>query len=175
MTLNQNDSMLNLEINGVVVRSCPVTEIFVSRRLNKVDHEQILSWVSTPFNLESDLSSIPKIPYVIKEAPKDTLEAQAQSSIPLPPDTSSVYFTLYFDRNLVVEIEQSEPPDDIDLEVIKSYFKAKDQTFRQEAMSAALHVRPPKQDIYLRLKVSPADARAIYRGIPVNASLALKL
>jgi hypothetical protein len=175
MSVNLKDKEFNLEIKGVVVRACPIVSAVVSQRLSSVDHDQLLQWVSTPFDLQRDLSTIPKIPYVIKAAPKDTLEAQAQSSKPLPNDTSAVLFTLYFDRDLVVEIEQSEAFNEVDEELISSYYGIKDMAFRQEALQAAMHFRPPERDIYISLKVSAADARAIYRGIPVNATMALRL
>jgi hypothetical protein len=175
MVLNLSDSTLDLEIKGVVVRSCPVTDIRTSRNLEKIDREDLLQWVSAPFELQHDLSTIPKIPYVIKAAPKDTLEAQAQSSKPMPVDTTSVYFTLYLNRNLVLEVEQSEPPVKEDHKVIEEYRTTKSKSLRQAAMKAVLHGRAPEQDIYIRVEVDQADARAIYRGIPVNASLVLKL
>ncbi len=175
MTLDLGDSLLNLEINGVVVRSCPLTYIRESRRLGRIDHERLYAWASTPFQLERELSTIPKIPYVIKEAPKDTLEAQEQSAIPLPPDTTSVFFTLFFDKELVIEIEQSAKPDDVDMGMIDKYYRDKNKVLRKDAFRAALGLHPPKQEIYLRLQVSQEDARAIYRGIPVHASLALRL
>lgn len=175
MAVNLDDSLLTLEIKGVVVRSCRITGFEASRRLGKVDHDQLLQWSSTPFELEHDLSTIPKIPYVIKAAPKDTLEAQALSAKPMPPDTTSVYFTLFFNKDLVLEIEQSEPADDVDKDLIIDYFRAKKKILRKEALHAVLHGNAPDHDIYIRLQVSPADARAIYRGIPYNASLALKL
>ena len=175
MSINLADSVIHLEIKGVEVRECPIAEIQVSRRLKKAPHDQLLGWLSGPFDLEKDISTIPKIPYVIKEAPKDTLEAQAQSARPMPVDTASVCFTLYFDRDLVVEMRQAEEPHAVDKGLIRDYRQATQALERKEAFRAIFRGKAPEQPIHILLYVNQADARAIYRGIPVNAMLALKL
>jgi len=185
LALSQSDSVymgidlknkeINLEIKGVVVRSCPIVSIQMSKNLHNSTHDELLNWVSTAFELQHDLSTISKIPYVIKAAPKDTLEAQAQSSIPVSSDTSVVMFTLYFNRDLVLEIEQSEEPKPGDEPLLLYYNGIKDSIYRQQAIQSVMRFQPPESDIFLRLKVSAADARAIYRGIPIQASMALRL
>jgi hypothetical protein len=175
MSVNLDDSLVHLEINGVEVRNCRISGITASKRLSRIGHEQLWAWLSEPFELDTDMSTIPKIPYVIKEAPKDTLEAQAQSAKPMPVDTSSVMFSLYFKRGLVLEIVQQEDPHAADSKIIKKYQKAQKQVKRREALRAVFRGQPPTLPIHIRLEVSQADARAIYRGIPVNAMLALKL
>jgi hypothetical protein len=175
MGIDLKNKQVNLEIKGVVVRTCPIVSAEISKRLHDIGHDQLLDWISTPFDLKGDLSTISKIPYVIKAAPKDTLEAQAQSSIPKSVDTTAVLFTLYFNRNLVVEIEQSEELKPGDLLIIAPYNEIKDKEYRQQALQAAMRFRPPVHEFYIRLKVSAADARAIYRGIPVHATMALRL
>lgn len=175
LSVDLGDSIVNLEINGVVVRSCRITGMETSKRVLKADFEERLAWVSTPFNLQDELSTIPKIPYVIKEAPKDTLEAQAQSAKPIPPDTTSVFFTLFFDKNLVLEVEQDKAPHDADKRLVSDYLKTKNGMVRKESSSAVFSGRAPDHGITIKLEVSMADARAIYRGIPKDASLSLKL
>lgn len=175
MSVDLNSMEIDLEIKGVVVRQCPIVSATITQQLQKVDHDQLLQWISAPFSLHDDLSTIPKIPYVIKEAPKDTLEAQAQSSKPQPNDSTTVLFTLYFDRDLVIEFEQEEEFNESDELLIESYYGTKEKAFRDEALQAVRHFRAPERDIYITLRVSAADARAIYRGIPVNASIALRL
>jgi hypothetical protein len=175
MSINLIDSTIHLEIKGVEVRVCPITQIKTSRSLLKASHNDLFAWLSGPFELEEGFATIPKIPYVIKEAPKDTLEAQAQSAMPLPVDTASVFFTLYFDRGLVLEIEQAEEPYTADKRVLRKYNHAKNKFSRKNAFNAVFRGKTAQPVIHIRLMVSKEDARAIYRGIPDHAMLALNL
>jgi hypothetical protein len=175
LNIDLKQKQVNLEIKGVVVRTCPIVSAQISKRLHDIGHDPLLDWISTPFDLQGDLSTISKIPYVIKAAPKDTLEAQAQSAIPKSADTTAVLFTLYFNRNLVVEIEQSEELKPGDLLIIAPYNEIKHNEYRRQALQATIRFQPPVHKFYIRLKVSAADARAIYRGIPVKATMALRL
>lgn len=175
LNLNLADSLLRLDIKGVTVRVCPLSDIRVTRRLRCLNQSQLLHWVSRPFTGREDLSTIPKIRYMIKEAPKDTNEAALQSAKPIPSDSSSVYFTLYFNRHLTIEVEQSEPPFDEEEEVIDTYQDSRQSAIWRETMKAVLHGSSPEPEITIRVKVSKADARAIYRGLPVHPGLAMKL
>lgn len=175
LNLNLSDSLLIMEVQGVTMRSCTLTDIRVTRRLRCLNQSQLLNWVSTPFKGQADLSTIPKIRYMVKEAPKDTNEAALQSAKPIPPDSSSVYFTLYFDKHLTIEVGQFEDPYDDEDEVIGRYQKDVERAIRSETMRAVLHGSSPDPDILIRFQVSKDDARAIFRGLPVHPGLALKL
>ncbi|MFH1937621.1 MAG: hypothetical protein ABIK52_08675, partial [Bacteroidota bacterium] len=175
LNLDLADSLLVIMIKGVPVRSCSLSEIRVSRQLRCLDQAQRVLWIAAPFLAERDMSTIPKIRYINKQAPKDTIEAAMQSDAPIPSDTSSVYFTIYFNRYLVVEINQVEEPYDVEKRVINRYRREKQQTIRRETWQAFLHLTTPEPEIRIRLTLSKDDARAIYRGIPVHPGLALKL
>lgn len=175
MALNLADSTLRLQIKGVTVRTTKLHGIQVTRRLRCLNEGQLLHWVSSPFMANRDMSTIPKIRYIIKEAPKDTAEASGQSTQPLMPDTSAVHFTLYFDRHLVVEINQLPDSASGDPTVIEAYLSRKRETSRKEALHALLHFTYPPPEMLIRLSVTKADARAIYRGTPVFPRLALKV
>jgi len=175
LNLNLSDSLLLLEIKGVTVRECPLTDIRVTKRLRCLNKSQLVHWISTPFLGRADLSTIPKIRYVVKEAPKDTNEAALQSDSPIPADTSSVYFKIYFNLHLAIEVRQLEDPYDHEEDVIGDYEKEIQGAVRRKTMQAVVAGLSPEPEILIRLEVSKADARAIYRGLPVHPGLALKL
>jgi len=175
LSLNLADSLLVILIKGVPVRSCSLTEIRISRQLRCLDQAQRVRWIAEPFLAERELSTIPRIRYINKQAPKDTMEAALQSAAPMPPDTSSVYYTIYFNRYLVVEINQSEEPYDMKKKIINRYRREKQQVINRETWQAFLHRTSPEPRILIRLTLSQADARAIYRGTPVQTGLVLKL
>ncbi len=175
MVLNIPDSMLLLEIKGVTVKKVKIPDMEISNRFALIPHENMLPWISKPFILERDLSTIPKSPIVVKQAPKDTIEAARMSTKPAPPDSTNVFFTLYFDRNLILEVEQAEPLEKGETEKVLTYQKIK----RKESTRSVFQLlRSPQQEdqpMLIKLVISESEARAIYRAVPVKSHLILKL
>jgi hypothetical protein len=175
MVLNVPDSLLLLEIKGVTVKKVKLLDIGISKRFSLIPHENLLPWISDPFTLEKDFSTIPKSPIIVKQAPKDTLEAQAQSTKPAPPDSTNVYFTLYFDRNLVLEIEQSDPMEAGLTDKVITYQNIKKKETTRSVFNMLRNPQQTDQPMMIRLVISEAEARAIYRAVPTKSHLILRL
>lgn len=175
LNLDLAANMLTLMIKGVPVRSCTLHAVRTSRQIKCLDRAQLVHWITVPFMSQKAFSTIPKIRYVNKKAPKDTIEAALMGSAPMPADTSSVCFTIYFDRHLVLQVEQAEEPFDTEREVIKKYRSECRQAVRKSTMRALFHHSNPESGILIRITMSKADARAVYRGLPVRTGLSLKL
>jgi hypothetical protein len=175
MILDVPDSLLLLEIKGVTVKKTPIVMLEVSNRFSLISHENLLPWISQPFTLERELSTIPKSPIVVKQAPKDTIEAAKMSSKPAPPDSTNVFFTLYFDRNLVLEIEQSEPPEKGATEKVETYRKIKRKESTRSVFQMLRNPQQSDQPMLVKIVISEPEARAIYRAVPSNTRLILKL
>jgi hypothetical protein len=175
MVLNVPDSLLLLEIKGVTVKKVKLLDVGISNRFKLIPHENLLPWISDPFTLEKDFSTIPKSPIIVKQAPKDTLEAQAQSTKPAPPDSTNVYFTLYFDRNLVLEVEQSDPLEAGLTEKVITYQNIKKKETTRSVFKMLRNPQQTDQPMTIRLIISEAEARAIYRAVPTKSHLILRL
>jgi hypothetical protein len=173
--LDVPDSALWLEIKGVPVRKTHVRLMEVSNRFSLISHENLLPWISEPFTLQSDMATIPKMPIVVKQAPKDTIEAQ-KSAAPNPIETTPVFFTLYFDRNLVIEIEQADlTPEQEELEAVMNYKEIKRKESNRSMIETLRNPQQPNRLLPIRIVIDEADARAIYRAIPTKTHLLLKL
>lgn len=172
--LDLADTMIWLEIKGVPVRKTKITHLEVSNRFSLISHENLLPWITEPFTLQHDLSTIPKMPIVVKQAPKDTIEAAKASSAPLPLESTPVFFTLYFDRNLILEFEQAEPVDESGEEQIKSYRTTKRHESNRSVMETLRNPQQSNQLLPIRMVIPEKDARAIYRAIPSKTHLIVK-
>jgi hypothetical protein len=173
--LNIPDSAIILEIKGIPVRINKILEMEISNRFRLINHENLLPWLSEPFTLERDVSTIPKSPIVVKQAPKDTVEAAKISSAPATPDSTDVYYTLYFDRNLVLEIEQSNPLEKGNVEKVIDYKKTKRKEANRSVIETMRNPQQANQPLTIKLILSDSDAKAIYRAIPAQSHLILKL
>jgi hypothetical protein len=174
LVLDMKDSTINLEIKGVTVRKNKIMESRMSKRFHLIDHENLVPWLTKPFTLEKALATIPKAPIVVKQAPKDTVEAALMATKPEPPQTTAVFFTFYFDRNLVIEIDQNDPPDEEDYEQVKAYRKQRKEENYLSLWQKMNLVRHADQKMKIRLVVSEEDARSIYRAVPMNTHLILR-
>jgi len=166
---------LVLEIKGVTVKKAELAEIEISNRFGLISHENLLPWISEPFTLEKDLATIPQSTMIVKQAPKDTIEAQKQSSKPEPPDSTNIYYTLYFDRNLVIEVEQSNPFEKWETEKVITYKNIKKQESTRSVFRMLKNPQQTDQPMVIKLKLNDSDAKAIYRAFPTKSHLILKL
>lgn len=176
LILDLSDSTISLEIKGVNVRKCPIVAMQKSNRIAASDPESLLHWVSEPFTLHSEISSIPKTPFLIVEAPKDTAEAARLPRKPLEPEKTFVHYTLLFSRDLVLEIEQTEPLRPEDVEIARRFKHQNDSILRRNMIKKLSNPIPEDSPIRIKLYLSEADARAIFRGMPHSrfAKLILK-
>lgn len=176
LVINVPERSIAIEIKGVQVHTATILRTEADQKIALISHEHLSPWLSEPFVLKKYLATIPKIPIVIKEAPKDTIEAQKLSSKPLPPDSTIVLTSLYFDRNLVIEINQDGMPVEREFATVNAY-KAKKSEYLPEPTNIAKLLNPGASDqpLTIKLIVSASDARSIYRAIPSHTSLVLKL
>jgi len=175
MILDLPESLLILEIKGVTVKKTKILDIEISNRFALIPHENLLPWIAEPFTLKRALSTIPKSPIVIKQAPKDTIEAAKTSSAPRLPDSTGVFYTFYFDRNLLLEIEQDNPPEEDVMERVKAYRSIKRKESTRSVFQMLKKPQQTDQPMLIKLVVSEVDARAMYRAVPTKTHLILKL
>jgi hypothetical protein len=166
LVLNLQDSLLDIEIKGLPVQRCRLHGISASPRLKVADHDNLQAWLSTPFTLSSEIATIPKVPMLLVDAPKDTTEAASLPKKPMEPEKTVVYFTLLFDKNLVIEIAQTEEVLPEETELLHRYYSKYDSIFQRTLLQKIIHPMPENLPIHIKLRMNEADARAIYRSIP---------
>ena len=80
LTITLPDSLINLEISGVVVHSSRMTSISTSKMLKKGNDFVISSLLGSPMRIVKDFATIPKEPIMVKIAPKDTSSTNPMSA-----------------------------------------------------------------------------------------------
>jgi hypothetical protein len=166
LVLNLQDSVLDIEIKGLPVQRCKIQSYHASSRLKAAQHEDLQKWLETPFTLQGEISTIPKVPVLLVDAPKDTTEAAKLPKKPMEPEKTAVFFTLLFDKNLVIEIEQTEailPEEEV---LMLNYQHRFDSLFSRTLLQKIIQPMPQQLPIHIKLRMNEGDARAIYRSIP---------
>jgi hypothetical protein len=170
------DSVAALEIKGVPIRRCKILR-YRSGSLTKRLRNQgrLHQWLSTPFVMQKELATLPKSPIRIKEAPKDTIEANESKGEDLPIEHRDAEFTLQFDRNLNLVVEQAQRPSFSGR--LRKIWYAWRRSFgtTRDAVVALAHLRLPEHRMWIEIEISRDDAKTIYRALPHRAKMALRL
>lgn len=177
LAINLRDSLVNLLIKGVPVRKCRVSSFRMSQAIPHVARlDSLHTWLYPPFQLLSESATIPKAPIRIMDAPKDTIEAEAMAGQEIPIENNDVHFTLEFNRNLTVRIEQEQPPSSSS--EFKKKFAFDMERIFAEARTTIRNLKRknlPDHKLWIEVVVSREDAKAIYRAIPTRLQMALFL
>jgi hypothetical protein len=176
LSIDLADSTVGLDINGVTVRRCKIHRFDMSSAIAHLKSRGRLHfWLANGFLLQEELATLPKAPIRVKVAPKDTIEASEAAGEALPIENRDVHFTWHFDRQLTVLVEQVQTPS------FSGWLSKLWYGFRRSfgAASQVLidlgHLRLPQHRLWIELELTREDAKAIYRALPENAGLALRL
>lgn len=170
------DSTVSLEVKGVEIRRCKVLRSKLSVEGEYMRKIGILSdWLSAPFVLQQEHATIPKEPIRVKEAPKNADEANLMPPEEVPVEEGVVNFWLYFDRNFSLSVKEAQPPS-FGRRFRNVFYKAGER-FHSELVHLGflLRLKKPQSRVQISLELSREDAKAVYRALPGQAGLALRI
>lgn len=172
LTVNIPDSVVNLEISGVVVHNARIKEINISKIIRAGNEYIISSMLGKPFFIQTSYSTIPREPLMIKMAPKDTSEF-VPDVIPDTANYDPVNFVLEMSNGTRLFVYQAEflhPGDKI------HQFKF-DLRYRLQnalnSMKSIILFKVPEYHPFIKIMIPRADARIIYRALPVHGQIAI--
>jgi hypothetical protein len=174
LTLNLSERVINIEICGVVVHSTPITEIEASKLITDGDKFTITSLLSVPLTIISDTSSIAKVPFVMKIAPKDTSEFKPDAI----PDTAfyePVNYIFETDRGIKIMVYQSEEMNQGDSKDRFMFDLLHRLISTKAAVKDILAFKVPEYQPFIKIKIPSTDAKIIYRAIPKHGQIAVFL
>ena len=172
LLINIRDSVLQLLIKGVPVRSIRIDEYDVSPFFQRANQEAVYSMLSTPLVITRMQATFRKDPVQVKIAPKDTSEVKIDAK-PDTTDFEAVFFTLDTDRNIRFYFEQQEDNIGADRRA-KLFFDLKDRSRNARAtMSEVVRFRTPSYVPYIKIWIPKAEAKIVYRAIPREGQIVL--
>ncbi len=172
LLINIRDSVLQLLIKGVPVRSVRIDEYDVSPFFQRANQEAVYSMLSSPLAITGMQATFMKDPVQIKIAPKDTSEAKIDAK-PDTTDFEAVFFTLDTDRNIRFYFEQQEDTVGADRRS-KFFFDLRDRSRNAKAtMKEIFRFRTPPYAPYIKIWIPKAEAKIVYRAIPREGMIVL--
>lgn len=185
MSLINDDSMYlvldlvkktaDLELKGVSLHECKILDSHISNLIKDQPADNLLEWSSSPFKMTYDEATIPKVSWIIKYAPKDTIEANQTEELPEPPKRGDVYVIMDFNRNLRLIINQAEMPDKEGYKTISAMkWKYRKQRIIK-SLNSLIHFKHEMVKPTIDIVLSKADATILYRALPYKPILLLRL
>jgi hypothetical protein len=174
LTIDLPDSTADLMIKGVIVHSAKIESFKLGRFLNAVDDVALLRMLSYPIQVVQHTSTIPKVPLMVKIAPKDTSE-YTPDIIPDTTDIDAVNYIFETNAGIQFYLYESNPKESADgMKQFKFDFRDRVQSGYM-LFKSAFTFKKPKYQPEIRIKLKKRDAKIIYRALPENASIVLRL
>ena len=173
LDLAQNSAVI--EMKGIVLHECKVVRSEVSNSIKMFRNETLLNWMAEPFTVKHIDSTIPKISFIEKIAPKDTIEANKVEVEPKLPELEDVFIVMDFDRNLRLVLQQNEKPTEKGQKIISALsWKYQLAEIRRTVQSLTKFNRQPSMP-QITIILPKSDATILYKSLPVNIKMILKM
>lgn len=164
-----------LELKGIVLHECKIIHSEVSNSFKSYPIDALLNWMSEPFVLKNVESTIPKITFIEKIAPKDTLEANKMVTEPKEIKLEDVFIVMDFERNLRVVISQSEEPDPDGKKIITNLRRKYDKIEISRSIKALTKFNREPVKPQIEIVLSKSNATILYKALPFNPRMILRL
>lgn len=173
LLINVRDSVIQLLIKGVPVRTIRIDEYDLSPFFRRVNQEALSDMLSSTLTITSMDATFRKDPVTVKIAPKDTSEVKVDAK-PDTTDFEAVFFTLNTDRNIRIYFEQQENKRVSD-RFARFFFDLKDKIINAgRSLKAIVVMDKPPYVPYIKIWVPKAEAKIIYRAIPREGLIVLR-
>lgn len=174
MTINLQDSLVQLETKGVILKQIHFDEAEVSRFFKALDPSSFVASFSKPFKITGLGGTIVKEPITVKKAPKDSIEA-AQNVEKI--DTSNVEFVewhLELNNAFVISLVQSDRAlGNIDWPALKYRLHRYYNTLVRNTRDI-IHLRKPAYYPEITIYIPRNEAKSFYRGLSVKGGVVLR-
>lgn len=173
LALNLSDSSISLYIKGVEVHRAKLQEPEMDEILLHIPNSQYLWLFSTPVPVVEQYATFEKEPIIVRDAPKDTIEAAAQDEIIIRENEPAfVHLKLAHDIDLIME--QDSVIDnrtkwaryEFNSKIILDDYK---KTIKEFFSSGKMDTHAT-----IRFKVPTNDLVSLYRALPNQAEIVIR-
>ncbi len=174
LTFDMHDSLLMLELQGVVIHQANVYQVKMSPIFAKINRSAFFDLFGAPFKVDSCRSTVIKEPIIVQKAPADTIEAAKQETIrdtmPPPPAT----YHLYLNKDIELIIMQTGVVDRKN-EVYRQFIKTNRNQYARLILRDLIRFQIPDYRPWIQVYVNQDDAITIYRAIPYHSLVTIRI
>lgn len=174
MTINLEDSLVQIETKGVILRKVKFENAEISRFFRSFNPVSYSATFSKPFNITEIEGTIVKVPIVVKKAPRDTIEAAQNITKVDTTKTEFVEWHLQLDSTFIISFVQSDRSfGNFDWPTLKYRLRHHYKTFIGTNRDL-LFFRKPTYNPEITIFIPKKEAKSFYRALPTNGQVALK-
>jgi hypothetical protein len=175
LVVNLRDSILNLEIHGLNIHTARIGKIKISRIFGALDRPAYLAFLSLPYTAIQDRATIKKEPIVVKRAPKDTIEAAKSAIVPDSLRFGPAYVTLILNHDIRLGIYQERTG--LFMEPLRKFIFISCIRLGQSGINLwqMIRFRIPDYKPEIRIYISKEDLITIYRALPYNSKVVIRI
>lgn len=175
LVLDLTNKIARLEMKGIPLHDSNIKEVWISNSIKMFRTDALLKWLSQPFTSRNAEATIERVQFLVKIAPKDTIEANKMEAQPALRKTEDVYIVMNFDRNLQLVIQQAEISEGVDKQRIDSL---KNGISKRETAKSLKAVSTFKRDAVMPkiiITLPKFDAVTIYRALPQKLKMVVRM
>lgn len=175
LVINLTDSTVNLSINGVIIHQVVIDEFRKDKLFDKLLLSQEVWLLSKPLSVDSIFSTVVKEPVVVREAPKDTLEAALNAWQPDTLIQKPAFVAFSVENNIQIIFEQefqgkSNSKQERNMFYYHLYSKQILSSFKN-----FIHLKKQEYSPTISITMPSDEIQAIYRALPEHTYVVLKL
>ncbi len=174
LSVNLSDSTWQIELKGVVLDKAKIIDYKADRFFYQLGLGAYHHLLGKQAQADTVYSTIPKVPIVVKKAPKDTTEVDESIHIDTV-DVEVVHWILKLDNSIVLKIEGVNPAASGGWWNGHKFWIQQLLTETKQNLARTLYFKSPEYLPEIRLEVSEADAKAFYRALPLNPLICIRL
>jgi hypothetical protein len=175
LVLDLIKKVATLEMRGIPLHDSKIADVWISNSIRMFHTERLLHWLSQPFVLKNAASTIVRVPFLVKVAPKDTIEASKMDVTPAPRRTEDVYIVMNFERNLQLVIQQSELSEGEDKMRVDSLRRSFTKRETEKSIKALSSLKREAIVPKIVITLPKSEAIILYRALPQKLRMVLRM
>lgn len=174
LTVNLKDSLVQLEMKGVVLRQVKFEKAEMSRFFHGIKPPAYATHFSKPFKISEIEGTIEKNPVIVRKVPKDSIEA-AQTQVVV--DTTKIGFIewhLLLDESIVISLVQSDQFEgSLDFSTLKYRLRRHLKTLRSTNQNV-IKAQTPQILPEITVFIPSNEAKSFFRALPPNGQVVIR-
>ncbi|MFO7669687.1 MAG: hypothetical protein R6W31_08525 [Bacteroidales bacterium] len=175
LVIDLSDSTVSLSIKGVVIHQTKVRSLERDKIFSNMPLNQQVKLFSQPLLIQSQYATIVKEPIVIRQAPKDTLEAALNAWQPDTLIQNPAFLILSAEYGIHLIFEQEDNPTYRDRWKRFGFYNRLRIRSSIQSLSNSIRFRKQEYPPTITVKMPADDLRAIYRALPQSTFVVVNL
>jgi hypothetical protein len=175
LIVNLSDSSVCLSIKGVIIQQTKASQIYTDKLFAKMTGVQRYRLFSQPLQVNTVYASIVKEPVVVRQAPKDTMEAELNAWQPDTLIQNPAFVALSIEYGIHINLEQERNLTWYDKRKKVEFYTHLLFTKTKSSLKHFIGFKKQEYQPVITIKLPVDDLRAIYRALPYEPYVVFKL